>query len=183
MDFVESLIIFILIATFFVYSFFNLHENNKFMNFWQILLSFGTIFFAYSTFINMQTNAQDLLYKKDTFNKSIFVEFFNKNTELFIKYPSLDYYYAELNGLKYDHKFTRNKLQETQISFIMLSTIAIIIYTLNNNFTNMDKVKEKFNLILKTYFKSQIFYENYLLYKKKYGTELFNSYMHEYFNI
>ena len=176
----SMLLIFITLIVYFKY---NLHKNNKFMNIWVILTGFGTLFFAYGTFLTMKINYENSLYKKDVFNKDILSNIFNKDIELFMKYPEIDYFFAQLNGLNYEKKYIRNKTLEAEMSFLIISNISIIIYSIHNNFTDFRVIKEKTNKILNSYLKSPIFLENYFLYKKLYGSDIFNSYMKENFNL
>jgi hypothetical protein len=184
MIFVEILSILIIIFTVIIYFNYDMHKNNKFMNFWPILVGFATFFFAYGTYISMLSNNEELLYKKNKFNQELLEQIFNYNIDLFMKYPELDYYYAQLYGFNYNKSYTRNIILENQISFLILNNMVKFIFTFNNNsFTNIEIIKNKFNIIIKKFLQSPIFLENYNLYKKNYGLDLFKTYMKDNFNL
>jgi len=165
--FVISVFIIFIITVLFYFKY-NLHKSVKFMRIMPILVAFATFFFAYSSYGTVQTNNTNLLFKKDELNKNLLHNFINDNINFFIEHPELNYYYAELFGLKFEGKYQRNKYLENQISYKILNDMSIIIYTFYNEFTELNLIQYKINLYIKQFLKSPIFIENYYSYIKNY---------------
>jgi hypothetical protein len=174
-DILKNYGIYIIFFIFFSYLYikFHFYENQSLSNlfkFYSSLLFFLTIINMYITInyqyfdtIRTQVNTYNSMF--DELNTSIY-DYFTANL-------SLKYYYDELYFGKSDYKDSdRNKLLEQIITGKILSQVdSFINYIdsfkkINKNTFQIFLTEEKLKKLLNLFFKSNIFLENWIFYKK-----------------
>lgn len=181
------IILVFLIYTHYLYWKSSLSSNEKFKSLINIWVSTSLFISMYS--VHIQTNNyrdSQAQIEINNFN-NLFANFFDSISQLFISNPSLNYYYNELyhNISKYEES-DRNITLEKEISTIILSKMENIINFIdlfNNNINMIGQIEQKLLKILKIFFKSKIFLENWNMYKDTFAIDWTIQYINMKFNL
>jgi len=165
----------------------SLSSNEKFKSLLSIWVSTSLFISLYSVYL--QTNSyheSQIQMETNNFN-SLFSSFFDSVVQLFISNPGLNYYYSELfTGISNYKDSDRNIVLEEEITTIILSKMENIINFVDifsTNLTVVAQTEQKLLKILKVFFKSKIFLENWNIYKSKFATDWTVQYINMKFNL
>jgi len=165
----------------------SLSSNEKFKSLISIWVSTSLFISMYSVYI--QTNSyreSQIQLETNNFN-NLFNSFFDSVVELFISNPTLNYYYNELfTGISKYQDSDRNIILEEEISTIIFSKMENIINFIDLYTTNINVIaqtEQKLLKILKVFFKSKIFLENWTKYQNKFATDWTVQYINMKFNL
>jgi amino acid transporter len=138
----------------------HLGENAKFQTYVQLLMAATIIMTVYSVYLQQVTYRETSTYNQLNNFDNNFKELLDDTLKFFIDNPEMNYYYEELFYNKSNYKEEdRNKNLETQFSFIILSRVSNIIYSVyvyGNKFS--EKNEKQYDAINKT-FNRQFFSE------------------------
>jgi hypothetical protein len=167
--------------------------NSKFQTLINIWVSLSLISYIYLAYISNLTFAEQLISTEVSNFSTYFDRLYNDTINIFIGYPTMNYYYNELfNNIELNINQTRNTEMENQISNIILSNIENIInylvsfnyFKLNNkNIADISTTENKLFMILTQFFKSPIFIENWKKYKNKFANSITIEYIQTNFNL
>jgi hypothetical protein len=168
----------------------HLGENAKFQTYVQLLMAATIIMTVYSVYLQQVTYRETSTYNQLNNFDNNFKELLDDTLKFFIDNPEMNYYYEELFYNKSNYKEEdRNKNLETQFSFIILSRVSNIIYSVyvyGNKFSEKNERISQSELTLKnildSFFGSKIFNENWKNFKGGLATSITKEYIKEKFN-
>jgi len=164
-----------------------LSSNEKFKSLLSIWVSTSLFISLYSVYL--QTNGyreSQIQIETNSFN-SLFNSFFDSVVQLFISNTQMNYYYNELfTGISNYKDSDRNLVLEHEVSVIIFSKMENIInfvdiFSINPNIVG--QTEQKLLKILKVFFKSKIFLENWKIYKNSFATDWTIQYIDAKFNL
>lgn len=167
-----------------------LGQDATFQTYVQILMAGTIIMTVYSVYLQQVTFKETSRFNQLTNFDNNFKELLDDTLRFFIENPEMNYYYEELfyNRIEYKEE-DRKKDLETQYTFIILSRVNNIIYSIyvyGDKFTEKNERVEQLEVTLKnildSFFKSKIFNENWEKYKSGLATEVTKKYMKEKFD-
>lgn len=155
---------------------YRLGEDANFQTLVQIIIALTIIMTVYSVYIQNKSHGDQVNSEEIEYFNSFFKDFLDEPINFFIENPEMNYYYDELfYGRSNYREEDRNKRLENQISMIMFSRMGGIIYyiqtynaddsILGQHSDNIEQSNKKLLTILKRFFKSKIFNENWKIYK------------------
>jgi len=176
----------LLIVTFY---FSSLHKSLKFKVGLQLLTAFAITFFILAIVFNLQFHKDHQKNFQINYFDELIMKFLDDNLKIFILFPQVNYFYEQLIGTNYKTPQNRNKTLENQISMLIYSRGAsVIYYIMRNKNTNEYKksikvIEERFNQIMQSFLKSPIFKENWYIYNSRLAGEPIRAYFKENFNL
>lgn len=168
----------------------HLGQDAKFQTYIQVLMAATIIMTVYSVYLQQVTFKEATNYNQLTSFDNNFKELLDDTLKFFIDNPEMNYYYKELfyNTSEYKEE-DRNKELETQYTFIILSRVSNIIYSLyiyGNKFSEknerIEQTEATLKNILNSFFNSKIFNLQWESYKQGLATEITKQYIKENFN-
>lgn len=180
--------VFCLILIKFIYSK-TLHRNHKFVIFLTLLSSFGAIALAATLILTIyyrqEDEAETSFQNYDTIWKKQ-----NELLQEFVEHPEMEYFYLDLYGessVNKGHHYTRNITLERNFFNMVMNNISTIVSYLDakkySSSENTERVKDRFNKLLKLHVKSKYFLEYWKSYKQTVAPIILIKYMKENFNI
>ncbi len=167
-----------------IYFITDLHKYQRFNGYVKLLGSMVIIFTILTIFIQVKSGIEKQTSDSIFFFSNLTKQLIDETNILFMKNRDLDYYYVELMSLgKIDIK-GRDKLKETQITMIIFSRCASILYYIEKNRDNkivdkktIEDLEDRFKNILGRFFQSRIFRENWYVYNKSFCGKRFRLYI------
>jgi hypothetical protein len=143
---------------------------------------------AYAIYLQINYHKGDTHNNEITFFTNLMKNFLDDNIKIFIKYPHMNYYYAELMGFRYNQRYKRDYMVENQISNIIFSRLASVAYYIetSSNYSSKEDLTElqsRFDAVIGTFLKSKIFRDNWNIYKEKLSGPPIRRYMENNFGI
>ena len=168
--FILLLIIIILSIVFFAS---NLHKKDKFKSYIKFLGGMVILFTVLSISLQAQSSKEKTATDSVIFFKNLTKELLDDTFKIFIKHKEVNYYYNQLMKLNNKTPQIRYKELESQISMIILSRAASVLYFIKVNREqatidkkSIDDLEERFLRILDTFFQSEIFREHWRTYER-----------------
>ena len=165
-----------------------LHKSKKFNVYLKFLAASAIIFTVFALFFQIRVDREQTVANGIQFFTDLIKDFLDENIKLFIENPEIDYYFKQLMGLSEEMPKKRNKLLETQISMLIFSRSASVLYYIQlnerkgvNKDINID-LESRFLNILNSFFQSSIFRENWYIYNKKLAGNPIRIYFKKYFS-
>jgi len=150
-----------------------LHKSKKFNVYLNFLTASAIIFTIFALIFQIKADREQTVANGIQFFTDLIKDFLDENIKLFMENPEIDYYFKQLMGLSEEMPKKRNKLLETQISMLLFSRSASVLYYIQlnerkgvNKDINID-LESRFLNILNSFFHSSIFRENWYIYNKK----------------
>ena len=166
----------------------NLHTNQKFRVYLEFLGAVVILFTIFALIIQIKNSKETTIAYSIYFFSNLTKGLIDEPFQLFIENNEVDYYYRQLVGIDYKMPKVRNKTLENQITMIILSKATSVFYFIKTN--EKPEVIDKFSLkaledrflkTLGTFFRSPIFRENWIIYKKNLSGGPFREYIEKNF--
>lgn len=167
----------ILILSLIIFYFTPLHRYDKFVVALRLITAFTILFSVLAIVTNVRFHSEHSTNMQLNNFSELMDKLLDENVKIFFAHPEMNYFYDQLMGIRYYTPSTRNKHFENQISMLIYSRAASVIYYIQLN-RNRDGYKEavkvlegRFNDVMKTFLKSPIFRENWPIYKNRLAGE------------
>lgn len=186
--FITSLLVAITIGSTYMYWKSSIHKNHKFVIYLRILMAVSVLITAYAIYLQISYYQYDSHNSEITFFTNLMKNFLDDNIKIFIKYPHMNYYYAELMGFRYNQRYKRDYMVENQISNIIFSRLASVAYYIETSSDysskeDLTELQSRFDAVIGTFLKSKIFRDNWKIYKEKLSGPPIRRYMENNFGI
>jgi len=166
-------------------------KEEKFKTLIALFGSFSIFFTIYNFYLQNQRSLESSKGTSIKFYSDSFKDILDETVKFFIQHPDMNYYYRDLftNDSSYKEK-ERNRILEHQLTTIIVSRAGPIIrfiddYKTNNKdnfyYAQVLVVEQNFKKLLKSFFGSKIFNENYESVKNGLTSELTKKYIAENF--
>lgn len=172
--FIGLLILFFIFV--FIYWKYDFHKYPKFQIFLTFLNSLTFIFICISIIIQIRQ------YSENKKNAKIehYINFFEKLESQIqidmLKYPSLNYFAEELLNIPHSSQSQDDPLVQRQMCIIILTHASNIIEFITENTASL--IEKRFLIILKYYFKSNIFKSNWKYFKENLASNRTKNYIY-----
>lgn len=188
---IEHIIIFIfgIIIAFSIFFYFSrIHQSQKFNVYLQYLIASTIFFTVFALIFQTKSQKEQTVANGINFFTNLIKDFLDENINKFIAHPEMNYYYNQLLGLKNYGSYKRNKVLENQLSMLIFSRSASVLYYIMLN--RRQKINEQMNKdlegrflnILDSFFQSPIFRENWYVYNKKLAGDPIRIYFKKHFS-
>jgi hypothetical protein len=152
------------------------------------MMAVGVLITAYAIYLQINYHKGDTHNGEITFFTNLMRNFLDDNIKIFIKYPHMNYYYAELMGFKYKQPYKRDYMAENQISNIIFSRLASVAYYIETSTDysskeDLSELQSRFDAVIGTFLQSKIFRDNWNIYKEKLSGPPIRRYMENNFGI
>jgi len=146
------------------------HKSDKFKVFFTALGGIAILFSIFAIILQALNYKENITNNDIHFFETLSRDLIQDTLNLFIENQDMSYYYNDLIGVQRINENTiRNIDKENEISMLILSRFASIIYYIDQegNTKRINSLKTRFEKVLNTFMKSPTFREYYMLYKQK----------------
>ena len=147
------------------------------------------LFTVMSISIQAQSSKERITTDSILFFKNLTRELLDDTFKIFIEHKEVNYYYNQLMKIDKETPKVRYKELESQITMIIFSRSASILYFIKANREqeiidkkSIDDLEERFLKILDTFFQSEIFREHWYTYQKTISGEILVNYVRQHFS-
>lgn len=167
----------------------NLHKHEKFKGYVKFLGAIVIVFTIFTIVLQVKSDKEKGTADSIFFFSNLTKDLLDDTFKLFIEHPEVSYYYNQLMGIEDRLPSKRYKEMESQISMIIFSRCASILYYISQNRQqqivegeHLKDLENRFLGILGTFFKSSIFRENWYVYNRTLCGDLLRNYIRTHFS-
>ena len=172
-----------------IYFTLNLHKKEKFKGYIKFLGAMVILFTILSISLQAKSGKERITTDSVLFFKNLTKELLDDIFKIFIEHKEVNYYYNQLMKINYKTPKVRYIELESQITMIIFSRSASILYFIKANREqqvidkkSIDDLEERFLKILDTFFQSEIFREHWYTYERTICGDILRKYINQHFS-